>query len=101
MFGMAWSVVTAANDPLPGEIVFIAVDPAHHGRGVGPALVGAALAYLKSRGLDACRTKTLAANRRVIRMYERLGWNVRDRFRAIGRDYVTLVSPPQSVPENR
>lgn len=101
MFGMAWSVATSANDPLPGEIVFIAVDPAYQGRGVGPALVSAALAHLATRGLDACRTKTLATNQRTISMYERLGWRVRDRFRAIGRNYVTLVSPPQSVSETR
>lgn len=80
-------------DPLPGEIVLIAVDADHRGRGVGKALVDAALQYLRRHGVERCRTKTLAANGAVIAMYEGLGWHVRDRFRLIGRDYVTIVSP--------
>jgi ribosomal protein S18 acetylase RimI-like enzyme len=80
-------------DPLPGEIVLIAVDAGHRGRGIGKALVAAALEYLRRHGIDRCRTKTLASNAGVIAMYEGLGWHIRDRFRLIGRDYVTLVSP--------
>ena len=80
-------------DPLPGEIVLIAVDAGHRGRGIGKALVAAALDYLKNHGVDRCRTKTLAANGSVIAMYEGIGWRRRDRFRLIGREYVTMVSP--------
>lgn len=80
-------------DPLPGEIVFIAVNASHRGRGVGKALVAAALDYLKGHGVDQCRTKILAENAAVISMYEGIGWQVRDRFSLIGRDYVTMVTP--------
>jgi ribosomal protein S18 acetylase RimI-like enzyme len=59
---------------------------------VGPALVEAAVLYLRERGVDRCRTKTLADNASVIRMYQRLGWYVRDRFRLAGRRYVTIVT---------
>ena len=90
---IAWSVVAGAPDTIRGEIVFIAIDPAYHGRGIGSALVSAAMEHLKSRGVDRCRTKTLASNDGVIRMYERLGWSIRDRFAFIGRRYVTIVSP--------
>jgi ribosomal protein S18 acetylase RimI-like enzyme len=93
MCEIAWSIVTATPDGVPGEIVFIAVDPGHQGRGIGSALVGAATEYLATRRVNRCRTKTLATNHGVIRMYERLGWHVRNRFRVIGRDYVTIVSP--------
>ena len=99
MFEMAWSVVTGRPDAVPGEIVFIAVDPGHQGRGIGSALVEAAVRYLGTRRVSACRTKTLATNHGGIRMYERFGWHVRDRFRVIGRDYVTIVSP--AIPSSR
>lgn len=88
------SVARRTTDPVPGEIVFIAVDASWRGRGVGQRLVSAALAYLAGRGVGFCRTKTLAGNLGAIAMYERMGWHVRDRFRLIGRDYVTLLSPP-------
>ena len=87
-----WSVVTARPDPIEGEIVLIAVSAEARGRGVGKALVSAALEYLRRHSVARCRTKTLAANRAVIAMYEDLGWHVRDRFRLIGREYVTIVS---------
>lgn len=90
-----WSVLTARPDPVDAEIVLIAVADSHRGKGVGKRLVAAALAYLRERGVRQCRTKTLAANTNVIAMYESLGWHVRDRFRLIGRDYVTIVSPLQ------
>lgn len=80
-------------DPVPGEIVLIAVEAGHRGRGIGLALVAAALQYLKRHGVARCRTKTLAANASVIAMYIRVGWHLRDRFTLIGRDYVTMVSP--------
>jgi ribosomal protein S18 acetylase RimI-like enzyme len=88
-----WSVITARPDPIEGEIVLIAVSADARGRGVGKALVDAALGYLRRHGVSQCRTKTLEANGAVIGMYERLGWHVRDRFRLIGREYVTIVSP--------
>jgi ribosomal protein S18 acetylase RimI-like enzyme len=89
-----WSVAASKPDPAKGEIVFIAVDQAHRGQGVGKKLVVAALDYLRQKGVQFCRTKTLAQNIGVIKMYERMGWHVRDRFRLIGREYVTIVSPP-------
>ena len=87
------SALFGRPDPLPGEIVLIAVDAAYRGRGFGQALVTAALGYLTRHGVGQCRTKTLAANDSVIAMYAGLGWHLRDRFTLIGRDYVTMVSP--------
>jgi ribosomal protein S18 acetylase RimI-like enzyme len=91
--GLAWAVLTGRPDEVRGEIVFIAVDARQRGAGVGSALVGAALSYLAEQGVHRCRTKTLAANEGVIGMYRRLGWDVRERFRLIGREYATIVSP--------
>jgi ribosomal protein S18 acetylase RimI-like enzyme len=79
-------------DPIKGEIVFIAVDKNQRGQGLGVGLVTCAIEYLQHKGVDQCRTKTLASNANVIRMYEKLGWRVRDHFRLMQREYVTLVS---------
>jgi ribosomal protein S18 acetylase RimI-like enzyme len=88
-----WSVVSGRPDPIEGEIVLIAVAAGARGSGAGKTLVRAALDYLRAHHVGQCRTKTLASNASVIAMYERLGWHIRDRFRLIGRDYVTIVSP--------
>jgi ribosomal protein S18 acetylase RimI-like enzyme len=93
-FEVLWSVLRSGPDPVNGEIVLIAVDRAARGAGVGRALVRASLTYLAEHHVSQCRTKTLAGNTGVISMYEGLGWHVRDRFSLIGRDYVTIVSPP-------
>lgn len=90
---VAWTALWGRPDPLPAEIVFIAVDARARGGGLGKRLVAAAAEHVRARGLRALRTKTLARNQGVIGMYASLGWQVRDRFRLIGKEYVTLVSP--------
>lgn len=79
--------------PCPGEIVFIAVAAGQRGHGLGRRLIQAAMDHLACCGVARCRTKTLARNGNVIRLYDSLGWEVVDRFRLIGRDYVVLLSP--------
>jgi GNAT superfamily N-acetyltransferase len=92
------SVLSGRPDTVRGEIFLIAVDREWRGRGVGQALVHASVQYLERHHVERCRTKTLAANVGVIGMYEHLGWSVRDHFTLIGRDYVTIISPPISQP---
>lgn len=77
----------------PGEIVFISVDQAWRGKGIGHLLIRAALEMLSARGITRCRTKTLAANINVVGLYSSLGWEVIDSYTLIGRDYVVLLSP--------
>ena len=85
------SVLFSTPDPVKGEIVFIALAPEFQGQGLGRMLVTAALEYLKSQGYTECRTKTLTTNIHVIRMYEKMGWQVRNRMRLIGREYVIVT----------
>lgn len=91
-FEVLWSALFSRPDPVKAEIVFIAVSPEYQNQGIGAGLVSAAVEFLKVHRETVCRTKTLASNRGVIRMYEKMGWHVRDSFRLIGRSYVTLVS---------
>ncbi len=86
------SALLSKPDPIKGEIVFIAVDKNQRGQGLGVGLVTRAVGYLQHQGVSQYRTKTLASNVNVIRMYEKLGWSVRDHFRLMQREYVTLAS---------
>jgi len=91
------SALFSKPDPIQSEIVFIAVDPSCHGQGIGTQLVISSLQYLERKSIYECRTKTLAGNRHVIRMYEKIGWHVRDRFRLIGNSYVNIVLENKNV----
>jgi ribosomal protein S18 acetylase RimI-like enzyme len=63
-----WSAVIASPDAIKGEIVYIAVGQDYQGQGIGKKLVRAALDYLRLKGCDFCRTKTLAENVGVLQM---------------------------------
>lgn len=91
-FEVMWSALFSSPDPVQAEIVFIAVSPEFQRQGIGRQLVSAAVQSLREHHETVCRTKTLASNGGVIKMYEAMGWRVRNTFRLIGRDYVTLVS---------
>jgi ribosomal protein S18 acetylase RimI-like enzyme len=91
-FEVLWSALFPRPDPIRAEIVFIAVSPEYQKQGIGRLLVSSAMRWAAENGESICRTKTLASNAGVIRMYEKMGWRVRDAFRLIGREYLTLVS---------
>ena len=60
----------------------------HRGRGLGPALLGTALAWARSSGLAWVELGVFACNPRARRLYERFGFEVigavPDRFRVEG-----------------
>jgi GNAT superfamily N-acetyltransferase len=67
-----------AREPLPGypgEIWAVYVLPACQGKGVGRALLEAAVVDLQSRGLAGIQIWTLEANRPARNFYERMGWH--------------------------
>jgi len=56
-----------------GDIYALYVDFAHHGRGVGRKLVGAAAKHLRQLGMTALIIRSLAANAPANGFYEALG----------------------------
>ena len=57
-----------------GYLQRLAVQPAYHGRGIGTALVGDALAWCRRHRCTSVMVNTQEANRRALRLYEHLGF---------------------------
>jgi ribosomal protein S18 acetylase RimI-like enzyme len=57
-----------------GYLQRLAVHPDRHGRGIGTALVGDALAWCRRHGCSAVLVNTQEANQRALRLYEHLGF---------------------------
>jgi ribosomal protein S18 acetylase RimI-like enzyme len=74
------------------EIKSMAVDPALQGRGIGRALIAAAVARARDEGRAALVVATATADTGNLRFYQRLGF----RMRAIERDVFTPATgyPP-------
>ena len=72
-------------EQLLGEIYAIAVDPEHHGRGLGRELTLAGLTHLAGRGLRHAILYVESDNRPARRMYRNLGFEVEFTNRAYQR----------------
>jgi GNAT superfamily N-acetyltransferase len=77
--------LTDANDPTTAELKNMAVLEAHQGRGVGSALVAAAVELARGEGRSRLVVATAAADIGNLRFYQRLGF----RMRSIERDAFT------------
>jgi GNAT superfamily N-acetyltransferase len=84
--------LTGADDESAVEIKNMAVAPSHQGRGVGRALVEAAVALARAEGRSTLLVATAAADVGNLRFYQRLGF----RMRSIERDAFTAATgyPP-------
>ncbi len=83
--GFCWTKVeiddTANPGPGSGEIYVIAVDPAHHGEGLGAALVLAGLDHMTERGVTTATLYVDETNTAARSLYNRLGFVVHHRRR--------------------
>ena len=74
---------TARRDE--AEVKNMGVDPAHQGRGIGRALIEAAIAVARAEGRTTLAVATAAADTGNLRFYQRLGF----RLRGVERDAFT------------
>jgi ribosomal protein S18 acetylase RimI-like enzyme len=80
--------LTATGRPAEAEVKNMAVDPAHQGRGVGRALMSAAIADARREGCATLVVATAAADTGNLRFYQRLGF----RMRSVERDAFTAAT---------
>jgi ribosomal protein S18 acetylase RimI-like enzyme len=66
-----WACIPAAGE---AELLRIAVDPAHRGRGLGLALLEACQRDLASQGMVHLHLEVRAANAAAIGLYRACGW---------------------------
>ncbi len=83
--GFCWTKVHADEKPALGEIYAIAVDPEHHGRGLGRELTLAGLSHLAGRGLRHAILYVESDNRPARKMYQGLGFESEFTSRAYQR----------------
>ena len=80
VIAFCWTKVHAADDALGdpplGEIYVIAVDPDHHGEGLGKALTLAGLEWLSEHGMRTGMLYVEHDNLAAVRTYERIGFRV-------------------------
>lgn len=72
--GFAWVKTVGRDDGTECELYVLGVDPAHAGRGLGRALLDAALARMAAHRPDRVSLYVDGTNDRAIRLYERAGF---------------------------
>jgi GNAT superfamily N-acetyltransferase len=73
------AAVQLFSETRQAQLRFVIVDPAWHGRGAGRALLDAALAWCRDRGVDTCFLWTVEGLPASRAMYERTGFRVVER----------------------
>jgi mycothiol synthase len=86
LVGSCWTKIHRDHTPVLGEIYVIAVDPAHHGAGLGRALTVAGLDYMAGRGVRVGMLYTDASNEAAVALYGALGFTVDHVDRSYRRD---------------
>jgi ribosomal protein S18 acetylase RimI-like enzyme len=90
--GLIGVVVCSRVSHRNGHICQVSVLPRLHGRGLGRALVVAALARLRRAGLTTASLSVTAGNERATRLYARLGFRLHRSYGAYA-----WVRPPQRL----
>jgi mycothiol synthase len=78
LLGFCWTKIHPPTSPSAealGEIYVIAVDPDHHGKGLGGPLTAAGLDWLVAQGLETAMLYVEADNDRALAVYRRLGFD--------------------------
>lgn len=92
----AWMGVPTDLEEQTGHIMNIAVDPVHRGKGVGSALLRAAMDHLRRMDASCAELEVRTDNASAIRLYERYGFQISQRlprYYQNGDDAYLMVRP--------
>ena len=76
VLGFCWTKVHADEEPPAGEVFVIAVDPDHHGKGLGRALTLAGYQHLEAQGITRGILYVDADNTPAVTLYLDIGLEV-------------------------
>ncbi len=82
LIGFCWTKIHADHDPPLGEIYVIAVDPAHHGRGLGKPMTLAGLEWLTAQELRHGMLYVESDNQAANATYAAIGFSLHHTDRA-------------------
>ena len=74
LMGFCWTKIHADHDPPLGEIYVIAIDPDHHGKGLGKPMTLAGLEWLAAAGLEHGMLYVESDNHAANATYEAIGF---------------------------
>lgn len=98
-----WRLLRSAGGPEAGhydttapELIYLAVSPDRHGRGVGRRLVGAFSAAMRAAGHTRFELSVDEDNREATAFYDRLGFTRVGEYHEFGRHHVRYATtlPP-------
>lgn len=78
------------------QLLNIAVDPAHQGRGIARRLVTEGLRVMREQAVPEVRLEVRPGNRAALHLYEQTGWREVGRTRDLEGEWVVMVANPNS-----
>ena len=88
-----WTKLHSDSNPVLGEIYVIAVDPDHHGQGLGRQLTLAGLDSIASHGVSTAMLYVDADNTSAVALYERLGFTIHRKRQAFAGHFAGTRRP--------
>lgn len=76
------------------QLVNIAVDESHRGKGIAKRLVTAGLQVMRERGVPEVRLEVRPWNASAVRVYEQTGWRTVGKTRDLEGEWLVMVANP-------
>jgi mycothiol synthase len=92
LVAFCWTKIADPEEPGPGEIYVLGVDPALHGNGLGHAMLAAGCLHLERRGCPSAFLYVDAANTAALALYRGFG------FRLDHHDRAYVADVPAATP---
>jgi ribosomal-protein-alanine N-acetyltransferase len=87
LFYMKFELFTA----VPTQLLSIAVNPKHQGKGIGKRLLEAGIKYIESRGMKQVKLEVRPDNTPAFKLYESFGFRPRGKARDLQGEWIIMV----------